>query len=113
MQHGSILIEHDPGILSDILHSRKSKEALRTEIHSTTTSINHHLSEPIDFLSLKEIVLQSFTHTLGICLRKGSLTNYEVMLKEQLLRNKYQKSEWNLHRGSSYTSIKTDIAAFQ
>jgi lipoate-protein ligase A len=101
LQHGAILIEHDVEMLADVLSSGKSKHDFLDEIRSTTTSINHHLSKKIDFSTLKAIVLKSFEENLGICLKVGNLTDYEYQLKDQLLKEKYQNSEWNLQRNAT------------
>jgi len=96
LQHGSILLEHDMEILAEVLFSRKSKQELIAEICSTTTSINHHLCKKITFYELQILVLKSFEEHLGIALHKGELTDYEYTLKDHLLKERYQHSEWNL-----------------
>lgn len=101
LQHGSILLEHDAEMIAEVLSSRKSKHALLTEICSTTTSINHHLSKKIDFYELQTLVLKSFEKHLGITAQKGELTKSENILKDQLLKEKYQSSEWNLQRNAT------------
>jgi lipoate-protein ligase A len=98
LQHGSLLIDHDAALLAEVLSSRKSKEAFLAEICSTTTSINHHLSNTIDFNGLKKMVLKNFEENLGITLTRGELSENECQLKDQLLKEKYATDEWNFHR---------------
>jgi len=101
LQHGSILIEHDPEMLSEVLSSKKGKQVLLAEVCSTTTSINHHLNKKIDFYGLKALVHKSFETQLGITLQKGKLTDYEHTLNDQLLKEKYQNTEWNFQRNTT------------
>ena len=108
LQHGAILLEHDVEMLAEVLSSRKSKQGFITEIRSTTTSINQHLSKKIDFPELKALVLKSFKENLGITPEKGNLTDHEYKLKDQLLKEKYQKREWNFQRN---TKLKDHPAA--
>ena len=100
MQHGAILLEHDVEMLADVLKSGKSKQEFMDEIFSSTTSINNHLGKKIDFYELKTLVLKGFGANLGIILERGNLTYYEYKLKNQLLKEKYQNKEWNLHTSS-------------
>jgi len=99
LQHGSILLEHDPETLAEVFSPReKSKEELLAEICASTTSINSHLSKKINFIELKEVVLKGFENTLGISTTQGMLTAHELILKEKLLEEKYRNSEWNLQK---------------
>ena len=100
MQHGAILLEHDVEMLVEVLKSGKSKQEFMDEIFSSTTSINNHLGKKIDFYELKTLVLKGFVANLGIILERGNLTYYEYKLKNQLLKEKYQNKEWNLHTSS-------------
>lgn len=101
LQHGSILLEHDAEMLAEVLSSRKSKKEFLADIRSTTTSINHHLSKKIEFYDLQTLVLKSFEEHLGITVQKDELTDYEYTLKDQLLKERYQSSEWNLKRNAT------------
>lgn len=98
LQHGSLLIDYDPELLAEVLVSKKGEEAFLTEIRSTTTSINQHLPQKVDYNRLKELVLKSFEDHLGITLTRGELSDCEPHLKNQLLKEKYATDEWNLHR---------------
>jgi len=108
LQHGSILIDHDPELLAAVLMSRKSKEAFVKEIADSTTSLNHHLSSQVDVGELQEKVLTGFEGTLGITLNHGSLTASEIKLKNLLLREKYQSTAWNLARAVPFTKAFTN-----
>lgn len=98
LQHGSLLIDYDPELLAEVLHSRKSNEEFLSEIRSSTTAINRHLSKKMDFNSLKKLVLKSFKDQLHLILTPGELTDYESQLKDHLLKQKYSTDSWNLHR---------------
>jgi len=98
LQHGSLLIEYDPELLAEVLHSRKSDKEFLSEIRTSTTAINRHLSKKIDFYQLKKLVLKSFKDQLGITLTTGKLSDDERQLKDHLLKEKYTTDEWNLHR---------------
>ena len=114
LQHGSILLEHNAEMLAEVLFSRESKQELLAEICSTTTSINHHLCKKITFYELQTLVLKSFEEHLGTTLHKGELTDYEYALKDQLLKERYQSSEWNLRpssTGKGTTLMRTQVFA--
>jgi lipoate-protein ligase A len=98
LQHGSLLIDYDPQLLADVLLSRKNEEAFLTEIRSSTTAINRHLSQKIDFDQLKKLVFNSFEDQLKISLSPGEFSDYESQLKDTLLKEKYSNDAWNLHR---------------
>jgi len=98
LQHGSILLDHHPEMLAEVLYSRKSKSELLAEICSTTTSINCHARTKIDFNRLHTQLLESFKEHLGITGQDGEITAYEHALKDTLLKERYRTSEWNLHK---------------
>ncbi len=98
LQHGSLLIDYDPELLAEVLHSRKSDEEFLSEIRSSTTAINRHLSKKSDFNQLKKLVLKGFKDQLKITLTTGELSEHETRLKDRLLREKYSTDSWNLHR---------------
>ena len=95
LQHGSLLIDHDPDLLAALLVSKKKKDAFVREIDESTTSLSRHLADRIDMYDLGERVLSSFQNTLGVTFARGSLTEEEVHLKDLLLREKYQTDNWN------------------
>lgn len=97
LQHGSILIEHQPALMAAVLRSGKSTEDFLKEIEDSTTSINHHLGNRLDVAELKDTVRSGFTETLGVSLQPGMLSGDEVQCKE-MLRRKYQSDDWNLLR---------------
>jgi lipoate-protein ligase A len=99
LQHGSILIDHDPDVLAALLISRKGKEAFSREIDASTTSLNRHIST-VDVHNLGKKVLSSFQNTLGVTFNHGSLSADESNLKDLLLREKYQRPDWN-YKGST------------
>jgi len=98
LQHGSLLIDYDPELLAEVLLSRKGEEEFLTEIRTSTTAINRHLSQKIDFDQLKKLVLKSFKDQLQISLTPGELSEHEAQLKNHLLKEKYATDNWNLHR---------------
>ena len=83
MQHGSLLINYDPELLAEVLLSRKSEEEFLTEIRTSTTAINQHLSQKIDFDQLKKLVLNSFEDQLKISLTPGDLSEQRSSTKRQ------------------------------
>jgi len=95
LQHGSILIDHDPDELAAVLLSKKEKGDFVKEIEANTTSLSRHLTGMIDLRDLGEKLRSSFRNTLGITFRRRSLTEGELKLKDMLLREKYRKSDWN------------------
>jgi len=105
LQHGSLLIDYDPELLAEVLLSRKGEEEFLTEIRTSTTAINRHLSQKIDFDQLKKLVLKSFKDQLQISLTPGELSEHEAHLKDHLLKEKYATDNWNLHRQKGDGSI--------
>ena len=105
LQHGSLLIDYDPELLAAVLLSRKSKEEFLTEIQTSTTAINQHLTQKIDFDQLKKLVLESFEDQLEITLTTGELSESESHLKARLFKEKYSTDSWNLHRQKRDGSI--------
>jgi lipoate-protein ligase A len=105
LQHGSLLIEYDPELLAEVLISRKENEEFLTEIRTSTTAINRHLSQKIDFGQLKKPVLKSFEDRLQITLTTGELSEHESRLKDRLLKEKYSTDSWNLHRQKRDSAI--------
>jgi len=98
LQHGSLLIDYDPELLAGVLVSKKGEEEFLSEIRSTTTAINHHLPQKVNFSRLKELVLKNFEDQLKISLTLGRLSDDECHQKDHLLREKYATDSWNLHR---------------
>ena len=98
LQHGSLLFDYDPELLAEVLLSRKTEEEFLTEIRTSTTAINRHLSQQIDFDQLKKLVLNSFEDQLKISLTPGELSDCESQLKDTLLKEKYSTDSWNLQR---------------
>ncbi len=98
LQHGSLLIDYEPELLAEALNSRKSYGEFLSEIRSSTTAVNRHLSKKIDFNQLKKLVLKSFEDQLKITLIPGELSEYETQQKDYLLKGKYSTDSWNLHR---------------
>jgi lipoate-protein ligase A len=105
LQHGSLLIEYDPELLAEVLVSKKEEEEFLTEIRTSTTAINQHLSQKVDFDQLKKLVLQGFKDQLKIFLSPGELSEYESHLKNHLLKEKYSTDSWNLHRQKKNGSL--------
>jgi lipoate-protein ligase A len=100
LQHGSILIDHDPDELAAALLSKKGKGDFVREIEASTTSLSRHLTGMIDVHYLGEKLLSGFQNTLGVTFSRGPLTDGELQLKKMLLREKYMKADWN-YRGRS------------
>jgi lipoate-protein ligase A len=100
LQHGSILIDHDPEVLAALLISKKGKDDFLREIEERTTSLRRHVNTAVDVRALGEKVLSSFRNILGVTFSLGSLTEDELKQKDLLLREKYTRADWNC-KGSS------------
>jgi len=98
LQHGSLLMDHDPELLAEVLVSKKGEGEFLSEIRSSMTAINQHLPQKIDFNRLKKLALKNFEDQLQITLTTGTLSDDESQLKDHLLKEKYATDEWNLHR---------------
>ena len=102
LQHGSILIDHDPDVLAALLISRKGKEAFAREIDASTTSLNRHVNATVDVHDLGENGSQQLPGYPGCHLQPWLADAGELKLKDLLLREKYQTADWN-YKGSTAT----------
>jgi lipoate-protein ligase A len=100
LQHGSLLLDFDPGETASLLlpeHTPEQVEALKKAV----TAINEEFISPVD---VQEICLQlkkGFIDELGIDLVKETLTPAEETLKNELMK-KYIDGNWNIEREKNF-----------
>jgi len=87
--HGTIILDMDMDLMRYVLKEKKT---------DNVSSILLETGKSIPLDELKEGFVNAIAKTLGDEPRYGELTEYENLLIEELIRNKYGKDEWNLKR---------------
>jgi len=115
LQHGSILLETQSRELFALLRFEREavRERSRSIFESRATGIREALAAAasptattppdraihIESPAVIEAMIAGFSQELGIGLQRGSLTENERILAEQLVREKYENPAWNRERG--------------
>jgi lipoate-protein ligase A len=102
MIHGSILINTDLEILSDILNLRGDRlvlaEGKRKFVRSNkkkVINLNDVLGYKVCISKVKQVIQQSFQNVLAVTFSKSTLSNHEIRLAKKLYQNKYRRFDWN------------------
>ncbi len=95
LQHGTILLELDPELMYSVLKAPHNvgKSKMVKSVFAKCIGIKEQLdyyNEEDFLLSLKD----GFETTLGIKLKEGTYTDYELKLAKELVRQKYSNMEW-------------------
>jgi lipoate-protein ligase A len=100
LQHGSLLLDFDPGETASLLLPERTPEQVEA-LKKAVTAINKEFISPVD---VQEICLQlkkGFIDELGIDLVKETLTPAEETLKNELMK-KYIDVNWNIERKNTF-----------
>ena len=100
LQHGSLLLDFDPGETASLLLPARTPEQVE-KLRKAVTALNEELVSPVD---VQEICLQlkkGFIDELGIDLVKETLTPAEETLKNELMK-KYIDVNWNIERKNTF-----------
>ncbi|XEC95922.1 biotin/lipoate A/B protein ligase family protein [Paenibacillus tarimensis] len=104
LQHGSVLLDLDTGLLFDLLKfpDEKAKNRVKAIFEFKAAAINNCLQKnnlpPIKLPEVEEAFRSGFAEALKGGLLTGALTGYEEQLAERLVKEKYGTDEWNLRR---------------
>ncbi|MXQ55101.1 lipoate--protein ligase family protein [Shimazuella alba] len=96
LQHGSILLDFDFKTFYDIFTfpTKQSRLQFETRIGTLTQLCNR----PIPMEEAMKAVYSGFEEGLSVSLVEQNLSPYEWELAEQLVKDKYSKTEWNEKR---------------
>lgn len=87
-QHGSIPQSIDFSAIAKVIK-------INTDLRSKVTSLDGLLGRETQFYSLRSMLADSFKRTFSIDLEQGCLSSEEDKIVNELLENKYLKTEWN------------------
>lgn len=92
LQHGSLIIKHEPEILFSILRfpSGEIREKTFEDFRGKTTSLSE-ISKEITCKALKEALFKGFQTALGIEFFEGELTPEEIAEAKRLMEVKYER----------------------
>ena len=97
LQHGSIPLDLDLEKLSQLFIPRDGDRGrLLARLQRTVTSLNRHLQQPVDFVTVQEALIESFREGLGVELVEGELIPEEEELVKECLRERYSDPRWNV-----------------
>ncbi len=97
LQHGSILVDFDPfKTCAVMLPHHHEEEKYIEQLWRSVTSIDNHVSQPVDLTMLCDVLRKGFEKALGIRLVEQDLSPEEEELGAWLLRNKYLTDTWNM-----------------
>ncbi len=96
LQHGSLLMEFDPGRTCAVILPHRDRERQLDCLQNAVTSVREHATIPsTDEETLCLIIQDAFMQTLGIRFKEGALTPDEEALKTELITKKYRSASWN------------------
>lgn len=104
LQHGSILMELEPDVVSALfkLPSETVRMRVERELQLGATSISSILGRKVEFGEVLAAVRQGFIdflrETFNITLEDGALTPDEIQLAVELEQQKYSTDSWNMLR---------------
>lgn len=110
MQHGSILLDFDPEILSKILlFPECRRDIVVSRLAGKVTSLKH-LGVTARPEELAEAVVFGFEQLYDISFELGELSPFENRLAIRLMHEKYRSEPWNFKRGTTqkYNRIWAD-----
>lgn len=95
LQHGSLIIRHEPEILFSILRfpSEEIKQKALKDFEKKTTFLSKILdqSKEITWQDVKKALREGFQNTLGIEFFEGELTSEEIDEAKRLMEVKYER----------------------
>nr|WP_240546270.1 biotin/lipoate A/B protein ligase family protein [Paenibacillus artemisiicola] len=104
LQHGSIPLELDAGLLHDVLRFRDAerRRRMRAAFERHAVAVNPCLRRkglaPAAIGDLETAFLAGFAELLGVEPQPGALTAFEMELAGRLAAEKYGADAWNLRR---------------
>lgn len=96
LQHGSMVIRHDPELLLSLVNlPHEKKEKALDGYLSGATSISECTSEEIDIRNLKDTVVSGFSDAFEADFISSEMKPEEVSMFNELLDGKYKRTAWN------------------
>ena len=97
LQHGSLLVDFDPFKTCAVMLPHHHEEERQIEqLRRSVTSIDNHVSQPVDLTMLCDVLRKGFEKVLGIQFVEQDLSPEEEEIGAWLLRNKYLTDTWNI-----------------
>lgn len=100
LQHGTILIDFDPGAMFKVLKVSEAKisDKLIQSVRERVTSIRNELEKRVTFDEVREALIGGFQGALQINFTEGRLSKREKELADRLMNDKYSNERWNFRR---------------
>lgn len=99
LQHGTIILDNDPGMMFKALRLDEEKMRKRgLDKETYVTSLKEILGIKPKASAVKEALAKGFGEAFGVEFEKGALTPFELSQLEKLIAEKYGRREWNLRR---------------
>ncbi len=95
LQHGTILLDLDPELMYSVLKAPKSvgKSRMVSSVRTKCIGIRPQLPN-YNEKRLLDSLKRGFEKTLGINLKEGNFSDFELSLAENLIQERYSKIEW-------------------
>ncbi len=97
LQHGSIPFSINADILYNVLKipSEKVREGLKKRFLKQATALNWETASKLTYKQLKDALIAGWENEFEIKLKPGHLSEKEIELVGNLIRNKYRTDDWN------------------
>lgn len=96
LQHGSLLLSFDPVKTAGLILPAIKSQHL-SKLGNSVTAINEEINADVDIGAICNALKKGFADVLGIEITEQSLTEAEIILKNELLK-KYADPLWNMSR---------------
>ncbi len=95
LQHGTILLDLDPELMYSVLKTPESvgKSRMVSSVRAKCIGIRPQLPNYNEKRLLDSLKI-GFEKTLGIKLKEGNFSDFELSLAENLIKERYSKIEW-------------------
>jgi lipoate-protein ligase A len=96
LQHGTILLDIDPELMYSVLKTppNVSKSRMVQSVRTKCIGIRKKLKNGLKESKLIRMLKKGFEEALKIEVEQGELTNFEMGLAEELVKEKYANEEW-------------------
>lgn len=99
LQHGSILLDLDSGLLFEVLRTPPGvQERIQRAFERKASSLGRELGRSLAWSEVQAAVAAGFTSALNLRLTPGDLTAPEWDLAGDLLKGKYSQDHWNYRK---------------
>ncbi|OPL09738.1 MAG: lipoate--protein ligase [delta proteobacterium ML8_F1] len=97
LNHGTILFDSDLGVLSQALKVKQDKIESKgiKSVASRVTNIREHLTQDVDVLKFKEVLLENIFEFLGKPVTVHELSDADRAAIDGMVRERYSTWEWN------------------